>query len=87
MVTTKLKKTQCRTKKKLEPILINTQVLTPEIAVTYSDHARAMIETEELDKRKDFPKRYRGVIEMWHAKLMNLAITAKYALKMPNSTV
>ncbi len=59
-------------RKKLEPILINTQVLTPEIAVTYSDHARAMIETEELDKRKDFPKRYRGVIEMWHAKLMNL---------------
>ena len=59
-------------REKLEPILIDTQVLTPEIAVTYSDHARAMIETEGLDKREGFPKRYRGVIEMWHAKLMNL---------------
>ena len=59
-------------REKLEPILIGTTVATPEIAVTYSDHARAMIETESLDKREGFPKRYRGVIEMWHAKLMNL---------------
>jgi len=53
-------------RKQLEPILLDTQVITPEIAVTYSDHARAMIETEGLDKRESFPKRYRGVIEMWH---------------------
>jgi len=45
---------------------------TPEIAVTYSDHARAMIETEGLDKREGFPKRYRGVIEHWHSIVRDL---------------
>lgn len=56
----------------LEPLLVNTQVTKAQVAITYSDHARAMIETENLDKRAGFPKRYRGVIEMWQGKLRDL---------------
>jgi len=59
-------------REQLEPLLIGTQVLTPQVAVTYSDHARAMIETEALDKREGFPKRYRGVIEHWHSVIRDL---------------
>ncbi|SMF06844.1 beta-galactosidase [Alteromonadaceae bacterium Bs31] len=54
-------------RERLEPLLIGTQVIAPEIAVTYSDHARAMVETEGFDKREGFPSRYRGVIELWHS--------------------
>lgn len=57
---------------KLEPLLINTKVATAHVAITYSDHARAMIETENLDKREGFPKRYRGVVEMWQSKVRDL---------------
>ncbi|MGL1957857.1 MAG: beta-galactosidase [Colwellia sp.] len=59
-------------RKLLEPLLINTKVAKAQVAITYSDHARAMIETENLDKRAGFPKRYRGVVEMWQAKLRDL---------------
>jgi len=61
-----------RVRTALESLLVNSQISPAEVAVTYSDHARAMIETEALDKREGFPNRYRGVIEMWHSNLMNL---------------
>ena len=47
-------------KQALEPLLLTSQLTLPDIAVTYSDHARAMIETEGMDRREGFPKRYRG---------------------------
>ncbi|WP_440903364.1 beta-galactosidase [Catenovulum sp. SX2] len=61
-----------KSREQLEPFLVNSKLEVPQIAVTYSDHARAMIETENLDKREGFPSRYRGVIEMWQAQVMNL---------------
>ena len=61
-----------KARQRLEPLLIGTQVLTPEVAVTYSDHARAMIETEALDKREGFPRRYRGIVEHWHSIIRDL---------------
>ncbi len=59
-------------KDRLEPILMDTTLDAPPIAITYSDHARAMLETEGLDKRSGFPSRYRGVVEMWHKQVMDL---------------
>ncbi len=61
-----------KSRTQLEPFLVNSELEVPEIAVTYSDHARAMFETENLDKREGFPSRYRGIIEMWQANVMNL---------------
>ena len=59
-------------KARLEPVILDTTLETPPIAITYSDHARAMLETEGLDKRNGFPTRYRGVIEMWHKHVLDL---------------
>jgi beta-galactosidase len=53
-------------RKKLEPLLIESKPVVPEIAVTWSDHARAMIETEPMDKDENFPTTYQGVVEFWH---------------------
>lgn len=61
-----------KARQQLEPLLMDTQVVTPQIAVTYSDHARAMIETEPLDRREGFPKRYRGVVEHWHSVVRDM---------------
>ncbi|WP_308366262.1 MULTISPECIES: beta-galactosidase [unclassified Microbulbifer] len=59
-------------RKQLESLLVESTVAPAEVAITYSDHARAMIETEALDRREGFPTRYRGVIEMWHATVRDL---------------
>lgn len=56
-------------RKILEPLLLDSEVLVPEVALTWSDHARAMIQTEPMDKRGDFPTRYRDLIEYWHSQL------------------
>lgn len=56
-------------RKKLEPLMIGSQPLVPEIAVTWSDHARAMIETEPMDKDENLPATYGGVIQLWHGFL------------------
>lgn len=61
-------------RKKLEPVLVGTSVAPAEVAITYSDHARAMVETEAMDRREGFPNRYRGVIEMWHATVRDLGL-------------
>ncbi|MGO4892006.1 beta-galactosidase [Flavobacterium sp. W21_SRS_FM6] len=59
-------------RQKLEPLLVNSTVQDAAIGITYSDHARAMIETEGLDKRQGFPRRYRDVVAMWHSYIMDL---------------
>lgn len=59
-------------RKILEPLLLNSRLQDAVIAITYSDHARAMIETEGLDKRQGFPNRYRDVVAMWHGYVMQL---------------
>lgn len=56
-------------RKQLEPFMISSKPLVPEIAVTWSDHARAMIETEPMDKEVGFPETYGGVIQWWHGVL------------------
>lgn len=61
-----------KAKQELEPLLLSSELVTPDVAVTYSDHARAMLETESLDKREGFPRRYRGIIELWHKHLLDL---------------
>ena len=61
-------------KQQLEPTLLSSTLITPEVAVTYSDHARAMFETEPLDKRAGFPNRYRGIVEMWHKQLLDAGL-------------
>jgi len=63
-----------RSRELLEPLLTASKVASAEVALTYSDRARAMIETENLDKREGFPTTYRGVIEMWHAQLRDLGL-------------
>lgn len=59
-------------RQQLEPLLIGSQVQGAKIAVTYSDHAAMMIETEGFDKRKDFPTRYRDVVAMWQNYITEL---------------
>ena len=56
-------------RKQLEPLMIDTIPLSPSIAVTWSDHARAMMETEAMDKDAGFPETYGGVIQWWHSIL------------------
>jgi len=56
----------------IEPLCISSTVTPAQIGITYSDHGRAMVETENLDRRADFPKRYRGVIEMWQSLVRDL---------------
>ncbi|MFC3115069.1 beta-galactosidase [Cellvibrio fontiphilus] len=56
-------------RKQLEPLMIASKPLVPEIAVTWSDHARAMIETEPMDKEPGFPETYGGVVQLWHGLL------------------
>ncbi|MCP8898273.1 beta-galactosidase [Gilvimarinus xylanilyticus] len=61
-----------RMRQQMEPLLVNSQPLVPEIAVTWSDHARAMIETEPMDKDENFPDKYQGVVQLWHKKIFEL---------------
>lgn len=56
-------------RKQLEPLMIASKPLVPEVAVTWSDHARAMIETEPMDKDEQFPANYGGVVQLWHGLL------------------
>lgn len=56
-------------RKQLEPLMIASKPLVPEIAVTWSDHARAMIETEAMDKEPGFPETYGGLVQLWHGLL------------------
>ncbi len=49
--------------------MIASKPLVPEIAVTWSDHARAMIETEAMDKEPGFPETYGGLVQLWHGLL------------------
>lgn len=58
-------------KEKLEPLVTTSTFVSPQVALTYSDHARAMFETEGMDKRSGFPSRYRGVIEYWHKAILD----------------
>lgn len=58
-------------RKQLEPLLLTSRPVVPDIAFTWSDHARAMIETEPLDKSEGFPTSYQGVIESWHTIVRN----------------
>lgn len=57
-------------RQQLEPLLIDSTPQAPEIAVTWSDHARAMIETEAMDKDENFPAAYPGVIQLWQNLLL-----------------
>lgn len=59
-------------RKKLEPLLLESKPVVPEIAVTWSDHARAMIETEPMDRDEEFPSTYQGVVEFWHQLVFDL---------------
>ncbi len=59
-------------RKKLEPLLLDSKPVVPEIAVTWSDHARAMIQTEPMDRDENFPSNYRGVIQLWHDLVFDL---------------
>jgi beta-galactosidase len=61
-----------QTREKLQPLLVNSHLQNANIAITFSDHANAMFETEGFDKRKDFPSRYRDVVAMWQANIMEL---------------
>ncbi|WP_143873221.1 beta-galactosidase [Catenovulum sediminis] len=63
-----------KARQQLEPFVLGGKMVGAQVAITYSDHARAMIETEALDKRENFPNRYRGVIEMWQKHVMDLGI-------------
>lgn len=56
-------------RKQLEPLMLASKPLVPEIAVTWSDHARAMVETEPMDKEVGFPETYGGVVQFWHGLL------------------
>ncbi len=56
-------------RQQLEPLMIASKPLVPDIAVTWSDHARAMIETEPMDKEVGFPETYNGVVQFWHGVL------------------
>jgi beta-galactosidase len=59
-------------RKQLEPFLIESEPLVPEIAVTWSDHARAMIETEPMDKDENFPATYQALIQQWQELILGL---------------
>lgn len=59
-------------RKLLEPLLIESKPVIPEIAVTWSDHARAMTESEPMDKDENFPTTYQGVVEFWHRVVFEL---------------
>lgn len=58
-------------RKQLEPLLLASKPQAAEIAITWSDHARAMIETEPFDKSDGFPTNYQGLIEQWHTAVRN----------------
>ena len=59
-------------RRKIEALIINSAPAAAEVAVTWSDQARAMIQTEALDQRPGFPKRYREVIALWHENFRRL---------------
>lgn len=59
-------------RKQLEPFLIESDPVVPEIAVTWSDHARAMIETEPMDKEEGFPATYQALIQHWQQLVLGL---------------
>ncbi|WP_051235607.1 beta-galactosidase [Marinimicrobium agarilyticum] len=59
-------------RQQLEPLLVSSQPWVPEIAVTWSDHARAMIETEPMDRDEGAPESYQDVVELWHKKVFEL---------------
>lgn len=59
-------------RQKLEPLLLESKPWVPEIAVTWSDHARAMIETEPMDRDEGAPDSYQDVVQLWHKKIFEL---------------
>lgn len=58
-------------RKQLEPIVCASQPLVPEIAITWSDLGRAMIETENLDKEEGYPANYQSLIQYWQTLIMD----------------
>ncbi|MBL4826768.1 MAG: beta-galactosidase [Spongiibacteraceae bacterium] len=61
-------------RKSLEPLLINSRPATAQVSLIWSDLARAMVETEPLDKSLGESQSYKTVISAWHQRLIDLGL-------------
>ena len=56
-------------RKLLEKILFNTQICQAEVAITYSDKARAYFFTEQLENLD-----YKSLMDDWYKRILNLGV-------------
>jgi beta-galactosidase len=61
-------------RKKLEPLLTTTRPAPAEVAITWSDLGRAMLQTEPLGANKEHRVDFLETIAQWHARLLDLGI-------------
>jgi beta-galactosidase len=61
-------------RKKLEPLLTTTRPAPAEVAITWSDLGRAMLQTEPLGANKEHRVDFLETVSEWHALLLDLGI-------------
>lgn len=59
-------------RRKIEPLLLETTPLTPEVALTWSDRGRVFLQTEALGASSKFKVDFRASITEWHRLLLDL---------------
>lgn len=61
-------------RKKLEPLLTTTRPAPAEVAITWSDLGRAMLQTEPLGANKEHRVDFLETISQWHVLLLDLGV-------------
>ncbi len=61
-------------RKQLEPIFAQSRPAPAEVAITWSDHARAMLQTEPLGGNATHAVDFNEIISRWHRAMLNLGL-------------
>lgn len=60
-----------KARKQLEPVLANSKPLPPEVAVTWSDRGRAMLQTEAIGAGRGVATDHNDLVSLWHMLLLD----------------
>lgn len=61
-------------RKKLEPLLLASRPAPAEVALTWSDHGRAMIQTEPIGANRAHEVNFNRTLESWHQCLLDAGL-------------
>jgi beta-galactosidase len=61
-------------RQQLEPLLLASRPAAAEVALTWSDHGRAMIQTEPIGANRTFEVNFNRSLEAWHQLLLDAGL-------------